>query len=356
VRISARLRGLLAVVILCCITSSVPVDSCCSLAPAYFSKTKGWVAEQTINGEYVHLLAYQNTMQNLAQVDGKPTGNAMFLPIPAVPGTMTDANMLDTKNCKHILDDMENSVEEYFRISQGNRLNYLSSAAASAGPPAVQVFDRGLYTVVLAKHASDIPGALAKVPANKRPALNEKIFKAYDVWYPEWTFALCCFDNTKAAEADPMLWWYKPKYPKQLFFPALDCHTGEVPELNANVDVDHTLMASSPALDEACDKAWKDKPDLNWKALLTPQDPPVNHPEISYRDWFIPKPIRQLLPKYVTGLSLKQSMRQGDFIINVIDLVKQADSHAYKNRDIWERMPPPGAGRPISEGNTESAH
>jgi hypothetical protein len=65
------------------------------------------------------------------------------------------------------------------------------------------------------------------------------------MWYPDWTFALCCFNNRHAARATPMLWWYEPMDPDSLFTPAVDCHTGAVPDLKADVVVDHTLVVGS---------------------------------------------------------------------------------------------------------------
>src|SRR5205823_2395778 len=73
--------------------------------------------------------------------------------------------------------------------------------------PEVEVFDSGIYTVVLARDARAIPGALSQVPAAKQPVLNPELFQAYARWYPDWTFALCCFSNRQAARATPMLWW-----------------------------------------------------------------------------------------------------------------------------------------------------
>src|SRR5262249_37370255 len=110
--------------------SAVPVFACCSLAPARFSQTKGLAAEIMKDGHMVHLLGYQNNVQNggeegdgpqikiLQAYGAKPNasknkaqpkneGNAMFLPIPAAPGSMSQANIVDTSTCPHALEDME---------------------------------------------------------------------------------------------------------------------------------------------------------------------------------------------------------------------------------------------------------
>ena len=59
---------------------------------------------------------------------------------------------------------------------------------------------------------------------------------------------LSCFSNSRAGLAHPLLWWYKPMHPDRLFLPALDRHTGEVPDLSAHVRVDHVVAVGSHRL------------------------------------------------------------------------------------------------------------
>jgi hypothetical protein len=230
---------------------------CCSVSPGvpvHFSNTVLYAAEMLQeNGDFVHVLGYQNKAQNhvgkakrigglLQKFFNTPTGNAMILPFPAVPQSMSKANVLNTKNCPDILQSMAKALTppEHLRSPS------VTFAAAAAPQPRVQVFEAaGIYTVVLAQDALDIPAALKQVPKEKRPSLNAELFAAYAEWYPNWTFALCCFNNQNAALAHPMLWWYKPMFADRLFLPTLDGHTGEVPNLKAQVDVDHTLVVSS---------------------------------------------------------------------------------------------------------------
>ncbi len=121
----------------------------------------------------------------------------------------------------------------------------LASASASA-LSSVQVFDVGdVYTVVLARDAQAIAAAIARVPESRRPAINVALFEAYARFYPGWTFALCCFDVLDAERASPLLWWYTPMNPRELFLPALDAHTGDVPDLTAQVAVDHVIVVGS---------------------------------------------------------------------------------------------------------------
>jgi hypothetical protein len=229
---------------------------CCSVSPGipvHFSNTVLYAAEMLQeNGEIVHVLGYQNKAQNnagrairlgglLQKLFNRPTGNAMILPFPAMPQSMSKANVLNTKSCPDILQNMASA------LAPPSRQPSRSFALAAAAPqPKVQVFEAaGIYTVVLAQNALDIPAALEQVPIDKRPSINSELFAAYAEWYPHWTIALCCFNNDKAELADPMLWWYKPMFADRLFLPTLDGHTGEVPNLKAQVAVDHTLAVSS---------------------------------------------------------------------------------------------------------------
>jgi len=285
---------------------TVPGYSCCSLAPAEFSDTKGWVGTGVRNGRTIHLLAYQNSVVNDAKTPG---GNAMFLPIPAVPGSMSHENMIDTSKFPHFLDAIATAIKNAAAPKWD-----ISVAMSSAGD--VEVFNSGMYTVVLAKDAEAIPGALKAVPADKRPTINPAIFSAYKKWYPGWTFALCCFNNTKKVEADPLLWWYEPQSPNQLFFPGLDCHTGAVPKLDDVVDVDHIIAVSDSGYNDWLGTLW--------------------HPTVGveYTDQ-IPAEIRQLLPDRVIGKEFHGKMPQGDFVFDVADV--RADKF------ILKRVLPPGA-------------
>src|SRR4029453_16642360 len=155
---------------------------CVSLAPATFSNTI--VAAWEIS-EKLHALGYQNKAQHLAL--GASGGNAMILPIPAVPRTLTRKNLLDTTSCKNILDDMAEALN--------GRCRSMCVSGVGEEAPSVDIFDFDVYTVVLAQNAEDIPAALSRVPEDKRPALNSAVFNAYATWYPKWPVALCCFRN-----------------------------------------------------------------------------------------------------------------------------------------------------------------
>ncbi len=220
-------------------------QACCSLHPAELMQTVGWVSEYEDKGKLKHLLYYSNTARNLGVGP-----NAMILPIPAIPNSMSQDNMFDGRQFRGIAHDLYKSC----RDTSSALLDSLDSVlmqtnSVSNGMDShvhIEVFNKGSYTVVLSNSAKAIPTALQRVPEEKRPDLNQAIFDAYERWYPGWTFALCCFNNNSTAEPqEPLVWWYEPKNPDELFFPAVDCHTGAVPPLDGMVDVDHCLVASS---------------------------------------------------------------------------------------------------------------
>lgn len=76
----------------------------------------------------------------------------MILPIPAIPGSLTRHNRLDTTNCKNILDDMARAFEEPRRG--------VCFGSAGEEAPSVDIVNFDVYTVLLAQNAADIPAAL----------------------------------------------------------------------------------------------------------------------------------------------------------------------------------------------------
>lgn len=276
--------------------------ACCSLAPARFSNTRGLAAEVQIDNKLYHLLGYQNTAQNLSVKAGQPTGNALLLPLPAKPRTMSRKSILDTSSAPNCLMDMERAVRPPVSRSPGSK---------SAGPPAasVQVFEHDIYTIVLASDPRAIPAALAQVPADRRPQMAPAIFNAYAKWYPGWTFALCCFNVQQETDAKPMLWQYEPLNPERLFFPALDAHDGSPPDLRESVDVDHCLVASSH------------KMTVGNRVHYTDRQPSPQ--------------MKQVLPRTVVGRELHERMRNGDFVMQVSDV--------RAGRFTAHRVLPPGA-------------
>jgi hypothetical protein len=269
---------------------------CVAVTEARFSGTILYAGEVVENGSAIHVLGYENTVQNLAAPAGRflerwaardePRGNAMVLHFPAVPGTMSQANVVDTEGCPRILRDMVDALEP-----ADTMFAWRLQTASAAAP--VEVFESGIYTVVLALDARAIPVALHRVPKKKRPPLNDRLFDWYADAFPAWPIALCCFNTAQAAKATPMLWWYEPLAPGRLFAPAIDCHTGDIPDLGARVDVDHWVIFGASELEGGA--------------------------EVDYSDP-IPDDVARYLPTRVVGAEVRRRMPNADFVADTEDI------------------------------------
>jgi hypothetical protein len=230
----------------------------------------------------VRVLVYANMPENRS-----PSGaNAMFLHFPSTG--MTAANVIDTTDFPYIAEDLVETVKPR------SRSLLEEPACFSAGGADALVFDSGIYTVVLASHVSQIPEALLRVPENKRPALNQAILDWYNEHFPGWSFALCCFDSRDAeVRAAPLLWWYEQTFgsddPDEVVLPGVDAHTGDVPNLSEDVDVDHWVIVGS-------------------SERKSPLMQLVNYGDD------IHKLARALLPKYAVGQRFEGQMKNGDFV------------------------------------------
>lgn len=92
---------------------------CVTLGEARLSQMTLYVSEvQTSDHGVIHVCGYQNRVQHLTTVmrqlrasRTKNQGNAMILPFPAVPGTMSQKNFLTGMDaCPHVLQDMADAV------------------------------------------------------------------------------------------------------------------------------------------------------------------------------------------------------------------------------------------------------
>ena len=250
---------------------------CCTSGPSRMKNTILYAGEAThpVTGRYIHVQAYQNEAQNLQ--DGP---NAMILPFPA-GAPLTRENIVDTRDCPDFLKDMAEAIApKYLGTRRGMKSLKYSDAA--------DVFESGSYTVVLASSPGQIPEALERVPANKRPAPNLPLYAFYGRAYPGQPIAVCCWDG--AIKPEPLLWWYEPAEPGMLFLPALDAHDGQPPRAGP-VKVDHTLLFGSKLHDAG----------TTWAH--------------GFRD--IPPAMQGVLPVCVNGTTVKRSMSNGDFFMPV---------------------------------------
>jgi hypothetical protein len=290
---------------------------CVSAAPAEFSGTILYVGRHT-HPEHgpVEVLGYQNTAVNLSAGP-----NAMLLHLPAAE--MTRANFLDTTATPDVLKDLVDALRP---VSFGQP----AGAATTRSAAAVEVFDHGVYTVVLAADPRDIPAALDRVPQHKRPRLSPELFTFYAETFPLYPVALCCFDNADARRAGPLLMWYPPIYSGRLTAPALDCHTGGVPDANGWVRPDHWVVVG---LDEASGE---------WG---TP---------VRYRSE--PGPLAPFLPQRVIGREVSHGhLRNGDFVLSLDDARAGHIEGLARLTTAGERIPVSAPGAPPPSASPSAA-
>lgn len=254
---------------------------CVSAFNAQFFETKICMFEPdpAVMGKPIQVMLYQNTTVNFHSGP-----NAMLLHIDAaVP--MGPENFIETTNHKHLLNDMVASL-----MPSPSRSKSVSPAFFYS----LQVFDVGIYTVVLAPNAAMIPDALHRVPVDRRPALNLPLFEYYGQAFPGYTVALCCFNSND--ESEPMMFWWEPRNPEIFRAPALDEHTGAIPEYGELVEVDHWLLASSYKMSGGNRVRYRDEQE-------------------------IPQAMRKLLPNKVIGKHYKGYMPNGDFGLERNDIL-----------------------------------
>lgn len=232
----------------------------------------------------IHVVGYQNTAVNLAAGP-----NAMLLHLPAVD--MTPENFVPVGVDGDILERMVDAVRP-IPVAAPAVMDWMGSG----GDRGVQVFEHDVYTVLLAADPTLIPSALSQVPTHKRPVIKPELFAFYAERYPMHTIAVCCFDNALAQQAKPLLVWYEPMDPDQLAVPALDCHTGGAPDLEAEVEVDHWVLFGT---DEATGM-WGERVD--------------------YRDGMRHR-LREFLPSAVVGAYFGGLRPNGDFVIGHDELL-----------------------------------
>ncbi len=209
---------------------------CITLEPARLSNTFIYAAEARRNGETFHVIAYQN------RIKAKKGPNAMLLPLPA-EGAVGSENIVDTRSFKGILDAYDRSVE---RLAPKMRSRLLTKSVNSlADSRGFQVFKSGSYTIALAEKPTMLRRAIEHVPENVRPEIPGSFLVALHQLYPDWPIALCCFDGAEVESPEPLLWYFKPRFNRILFAPAIDAHNGQPPNPGDVVERDHKLAFGS---------------------------------------------------------------------------------------------------------------
>jgi hypothetical protein len=236
----------------------------------------------------VEVLGYQNTAVNLAAGP-----NAMLLHLPA--RRVSSGQFLDIGHCDRVLRDIAAAAVPTLGASRSltRGVDWMGAGRR------VEVFEHDVYTVVLAERATDILPALGRVPERKRPQLSRELPTFYADCFPHHPVALCCFDNTEAERAKPLMLWYQPLDDERIVLPAIDCHTGAAPDLRANVRTDHTVAF---ATDDA--------------------EPEWGEPVVYSQARKMRHALRAFLPDQVLGERFTGFLPNGDFAIAHEDLVR----------------------------------
>ncbi|MEV4759225.1 hypothetical protein AB0J86_29580 [Micromonospora sp. NPDC049559] len=230
----------------------------------------------------IEVLGYQNTATNRA------TGpNAMLLHLPA--RRLDQRHFVPVGPHAGVLTSMLDAVRP---LPVNDGIDWMGE------PDEVEVFEHDVYTVVLAADPTLITDALSRVPRHKRPRVDPALLAFYREAFPGHAFAFCCFDNARAERAKPLLIWYEPVDPERIVLPALDCHTGAVPDLDAWVSPDHWLLFGSDDADPEWGEPVEYAPDLD--------------PELG-----------AFLPDRVMGVAYRgTALPNGDFAIGHADLLR----------------------------------
>lgn len=265
---------------------------CICAAPGNFSSTKVYAGEAKLDNKYVHVIAYQNNAESQNQYEP----NAMILPFPTKTA-MSRANIINTTAFKGFLQDITDATK-----FQGKMLGTSRGIAVSAAG-GVDIFESGSYTVILADNIKMVPGAMSQISEDKRIALSYRFLMGFNKLYADQPVAVCLWKGSVVAE--PLLWWYEPKDKATLFVPTMDAHDGNGPDLEANVDTDHIVSVGSNLLEES-----RRYNRVHYKSSL----PPV---------------AKQLLPMYVYGTQLPDTLKNGDMFLKVADLKLKGDKYSY---------------------------
>jgi len=198
---------------------------CITINHAALSKTK-ILSLPIPNGN--HFIAYSNSVKNLS---GKP--NAMIL---AIPGKTQPSWFHNTEKYKDFLTEITE------KATMNNWLGILSKGMRSAKSLSFEQFELGMYTIGLADSFEGAEEFINSLSDNKKPEVSEELKNFFKTEYTGWSFAVCCFDSTKAIDAQPIAFEYTPFNEDFLYFPSLDAHDGGAPNLREQVRTDHTII------------------------------------------------------------------------------------------------------------------
>lgn len=293
---------------------------CITAAPAELSKTvvAAWQGQR--KGKIFHGLGYQNQAQSLVHFprDSKRPGNAMAFAIPAVAGSLTQYNFIDTTKTPRMLDDMVKAAKP---PTLGFSFEMRGGTTRSFDPKSVLYFNVGMYAVFVSESPLSIPAEIERrandgsLPVEKAPDFSGDLLSFYATEYPGWPVVLFCFSNKQEQKSQPVLVVYEPSFPSHLYAPAVDCHTGLAPDLYSDVEVDHQVIFGVQETGR-------------WLRSFG---------EVIYTD-SIDTPTLELLPRRVLGRPFAGYLPNGDFVSPVADVLVARENITREKPSFWKML------------------
>lgn len=197
---------------------------CIVSAKAKLSKTR-ILSMALDNGR--HLLSYSNKVQNLSG-----QRNSMIL---AIPGEVKEELFYNTTDYNKFLGDIEDQA--YLSLENSKGIYYRGSLGMRS--KSFNRFEVGMYDIITTKDLNDVV---------EEVEITEDLMNFFHSHYKDWTFVVCMFSGEKEMDAQPIMFEYEPMYPQWLYFPTMDSHDGQAPDMIHPVDMDHSLMYEYPGL------------------------------------------------------------------------------------------------------------
>lgn len=267
---------------------------CMVSAEARLTKTK-ILSMALDNGR--HLLAYTNKAKNLS---GKV--NSMILPIP---GTLEKEWFYNTTEYNNFLDNIHKQAE----------VSRFRSAGVSKGlSRSFEQFEVGFYKIVTTNDIDMLREHLSGLHESQRPDISDELLNFFKTQYKGWSFVVCIFSGDKEMDAQPIMFEYKPFSYDTIYYPTMDSHTGGAPDLNEDVDMDHTIIVDHIGLE-------KFVPNVNFSQEV---------PEILKRRKFV-------------ALKFKSKFKNGDMYLSLDRLNIKTEDNSESFSIIKRRSDYPGS-------------
>lgn len=240
---------------------------------------------RTIDGRVITCLLYQANVQNRALGP-----NCLFFPIPMRPtiANLERVSVIDTANFPNLLADMAEAGK-----NEGRGL--LAFSKSLEAPRTGMMVAETLNTHVVIGDLRHTERVLRNhVPAERRPEIAPEFLARVIELRPDASGVFVCFDQPYMFRPEPAFIIFEQDLcPDLLVFPALDGH-GAPPDINTNVQVDHTLV-------------------FEVGGHGTPGNQEYGHP-VSYRERHqIPPVVQSLLPERVLARTINDWLPNGDF-------------------------------------------